>query len=255
MLGLHTQDQDVPNTSVANIFSLFLRIIEGRAGTITPIPIEIDPVSGDVIIHRNDDQHYPAVAYTSFLADDAKQTEDNSESQVSEYVNERFARHSIHQNIISSTSIIAEHSNDLLPEEKHRILAIIRDSYFESGVLCEADSYFQELVRKYHSFINPLSALSDITNHNIDQEHVLEGVLHIISNCEYEQINPFGISIALAATVNHSPVVQDILISCFESWESPDGIDILEKLELEPQWLRKYRDDVVIELKRNEQAS
>ena len=254
MLGLHTQVQDIPNTSVAMNFRLFQAIIEGLAGTIAP-PVEIDPASGDVIIHRNSDQQDPTMAYTSFLLDDSRQVEDNSESQVSEYKSERFARHSIHQDFISSTSKIAEHKSDLLPEEKHRMIAIIRDSYFEPGVFCEADNYFQELVRKYHSFINPLSALSDITNHNIDQEHILEGVLHIISNCEYDQINPFGISIALAATVNHSPVVQDLLISCFESWDSPDGIDILEKLELEPQWLRKYRDDVVIELKCNEQVS
>lgn len=134
-------------------------------------------------------------------------------------------------------------------EDKDRLLAKIRSCYFEAGILCEADYYFEELAKQHESIEYPLSLLSDITNHNIDNEHILEGVLHILSNCDYSEINPFGISIALAATVNHSPIIQDLLISCFESWDSIEGIEILEKLKLDVPWLDQYRNEVVSQLK------
>ena len=134
-------------------------------------------------------------------------------------------------------------------DEKKHMLTIIYNCYFEAGVYSEADEYFEYLVNKYRSFSEPLAILSDITNHNIDQEHVLEGVLHILSSQDYNHINPIGITIVLACAVNHSPVIQDLLISCFESWDSEDGIDILQKLQLDMPWMIKYRDDVINQLK------
>lgn len=178
-----------------------------------------------------------------------------SVSQASEYNNERFEVHSVSQNTGTSIQPTLAQKKDISLEEKQRMIAKINSSYFEPGVLCEVDTYFEELLKKHQSFGPPLALLSDITNHNTDQEHILEGVLHILSNCEYDQINPFGISIAIAAAYNHSPVIQDLLISCFESWDAPDGIDILERLELDLPWLRKYRDEVVAQLKRTEETA
>ena len=76
----------------------------------------------------------------------------------------------------------------------------------------------------------------------------MEGVLHILSNYSYDEIEPFGISVAIACAVNHSIVIQDLLISCFEKWNTVDAIDILTGLQLEEPWLSEYRDDVVSQL-------
>lgn len=168
--------------------------------------------------------------------------------QTTEHNIERFQIHS--QSSSDMLSIVPKSVRRTSSfEEKDRLLAKIRSCYFESGILCEADKYFAELAKQKGSIEYPLSLLSDITNHNIDNEHILEGVLHILSNCDYSVINPFGISIVLAATVNHSPIIQDLLISCFESWDSIEGIDILEKLKLDVPWLDQYRNEVVSQLK------
>lgn len=172
----------------------------------------------------------------------------NDKQHTTEHNVERFRLHSQSSNDVSSfipKSVRAPSFND----ERDHLLAKIRSCYFEAGIFCEADDFFAELIRKHGTIDHPLSLLSDITNHNIDNEHILEGVLHILSNYDYSVINPIGISIVLAAAVNHSPVIQDLLISCFESWDAVDGIDILEKLELDALWLDQYRNEVVSQLK------
>lgn len=168
--------------------------------------------------------------------------------QSSELYLERSGMH-LKEKMDSSAPAIRINNSQTTPEEKQCMLAKINGCYFETGILSEADTYFESLVEKYHSMEQPLRLLSDIANHNINQEHILEGILHILSSQDYDAINPFGISIALACAVNHSPVIQDLLISCFESWDAADGIDILEKLQLDKLWLRQYRDQVVEQLK------
>lgn len=198
---------------------------------------------------RNDDLIKYLIDY--FESDDRFSSSDNSDKQqTTEHNVERFRIHS-HSNLEMSSAIPKSIYIPSFAEERELLLAKIRSCYFEAGILCDADTFFSKLVRQHRSIEYPLSLLSDITNHNIDNEHVLEGVLHILSNCDYSAINPFGISIVLAASVNHSPVIQELLISCFESWDAADGIDILEKLELDIPWLDQYRNEVVSQLKEN----
>lgn len=108
------------------------------------------------------------------------------------------------------------------------------------------------MVKSSSSIESPLALLSSIVNHNLSDDHILEGVLHILSNYSYDEIEPFGISVAIACAVNHSLIIQDLLISCFEKWNAVDAIDILTGLQLEEPWLSEYRDDVVSQLKRKD---
>lgn len=132
--------------------------------------------------------------------------------------------------------------------DKEKMLAIIRRFYFEAGVWTEADEFFERL-RKKRDVESPLKMLSDIANHNSSNVHVLEGVLHILSNYNYSEIDPYVVIILRACAVNHSPIIQDLLISCFEKWEAVEFIDVLESLKLDEYWLTEYRDDVVKQLK------
>lgn len=178
-------------------------------------------------------------------------------SQLSELPNELYM--GCKDETIESTNVSDDYGESLAvktnTDEKQQMLSKIHSSYFEAGVFSEADKYFDELVEKYHSIAKPLKLLSSIANHNLDQEHVLEGVLHILSNRDYTEIDPIGITIVLMCTVNHFPVIQDKLISCFEDWDSEEGIDILEKLKIEIPWIARYRDDVVAKLKKKKQSA
>lgn len=144
-------------------------------------------------------------------------------------------------------------NNDLLI--KKRLIAIIQSCYFESGIWTEADEYFDRLKTSRGDSVNSLGLLADIVNHNLSNDHILEGVLHILSNYSYAELDPYGITISLACAVNHSPVIQDLLISCFEKWDAVEAIDILQKLELEDPWLIEYRDEVIEQLKSKEMGA
>ena len=152
----------------------------------------------------------------------------------------------------SGTAIAKESTDELKIAKEKRLISIIESCYFESGIWTEADEYFESLVKSSSSIESPLALLSSIVNHNLSDDHILEGVLHILSNYSYDEIEPFGISVAIACAVNHSLIIQDLLISCFEKWNAVDAIDILTGLQLEEPWLSEYRDDVVSQLKRKD---
>ena len=135
------------------------------------------------------------------------------------------------------------------------MIAIIQNCYFEAGIWTEADEFFERLRKTSGHIENSLKMLSDIVNHNLSDTHILEGVLHILSSYDYDEIDPYGITISLACAVNHSPIIQDLLISCFEKWGAIESIDILESLELDDYWLIEYRDDVVAQLKHKDQTA
>ena len=138
---------------------------------------------------------------------------------------------------------------------KKRMIAIIQSCYFEAGIWTEADEYFHKLKSTRGDAVNSLGLLSDIVNHNLSNDHILEGILHILSNYSYAELDPYGITISLACALNHSPVIQDLLISCFEKWDAVEAIDILQKLKLEDSWLIEYRDAVIEQLKSKEMSA
>lgn len=148
----------------------------------------------------------------------------------------------------SSTSFLPEIPEDELPlllkTRKSHLECIINNCYFEPGISTEANEYFSELWEAMGK--NSLDILSELVNEHLDDEHVLEGVLHILSFLPYEEITPVGITIGIACGFNHSPLVVDRLIACFEDWEDPAAIRILDSMDLSSiPWLSNYRDRVV----------
>lgn len=144
----------------------------------------------------------------------------------------------------SSPKMFRDEASSLSETNRFRLECIIRNCYFESGTWTEADEYFSSLWDEQGN--RSLEILSDIVNTHLDDEHMLEGVLHILSSLPYPQIAPTGISIAIACGFNHSPLVIDQLITCFEDWEDPAAINVLAGMNLKDlPWLSNYRDDVI----------
>ncbi len=126
---------------------------------------------------------------------------------------------------------------------------IINNCYFEPGGWTEADEYFAKLWNEQPK--ESLDLLSAIVSTHLDDEHMLEGVLHILSSLPYPEIMPTCISICVACSSNCSPLVIDRLISCFEDWGNPVAISTLESMNLSDiPWLANYRNHVVTMLKK-----
>ena len=182
-----------------------------------------------------------------YLLDIIFKSSDHNLQAGTESMPNRFSLHEVAFDTETSSKFCLD-SNQYYSEKK-KIIAIINSCYFEYGAWTEADEYFSVLKETSGTIEFPLKLLSDIVNHNLQNEHILEGILHILSYYDYDEINPYGITISLACIANQSPVIQDLLISCFEKWESIESIDILESLVLNQTWLKKYRDEVVEKLK------
>lgn len=172
---------------------------------------------------------------------------DSEEQSTAATVPSGYSIHNVPTDNTTALPLEIRDNNDLLI--KKRMIAIIQSCYFESGIWTEADEYFERLKTTRGDAVNSLGLLSDIVNHNLSNDHILEGVLHILSNYSYAELDPYGITISLACALNHSPVIQDLLISCFEKWEAVEAIDILQQLEIEDPWLIEYRDGVIEQLK------
>lgn len=169
---------------------------------------------------------------------------------------ELFSLYEIHTILPNSgTAVVKRESDKQRAVKEKKLISVIRSCYFEEGIWTEADEYFESLVKSSSSIESPLMLLSNIVNHNLTNDHILEGILHILSNYSYDDMEPFGISVAIACAVNHSPVIQDILISCFDKWNAVDAIDILTGLQLEEPWLAEYRDEVVSQLKNKDKGA
>ena len=154
----------------------------------------------------------------------------------------------LHTNTSSSSQIPEDKPSDQFKAKKLQLECIINNCYFEPGISTEADEYFSELWNDIGK--SSLEILSEIVNENLDDEHILEGVLHILSSLPYAEMIPMGITIGIACGFNHSPLVIDRLIACFEDWEDPAAIRILESMDLaSTPWLSNYRDRVISTLK------
>lgn len=209
--------------------------------------------SSSLFSKKNMSEQEYANSFSSCLIDNLEY--ENRNQQSTQLSLERFDMHKLSNsnNTSSSRNKTIKVKNLLDEDEKERLLTKIYHSYFESGIWTEADEYFEYLTKLYSELQKPLGFLSSIVNNNLKDEHVLEGILHILSNYSYDILQPFGITIALACTVNHSPVIQDLLITCFENWNSRDAIPVLSGLKLDKPWLIAYRDEVLERLRYLEQ--
>lgn len=127
--------------------------------------------------------------------------------------------------------------------DTENLLVKIKQCSFANGVRTAADEMFEQLRIKYGGINIPLKILSDVVNKHISDSHVLEGILHILSDFDYSELAPFGISIVLACSINRSPRVQNLVISCVEKWQRPEFIPVLESLAT------AYRHDWIEKLK------
>lgn len=128
--------------------------------------------------------------------------------------------------------------------QQSKLECIINNCYFESGAWTEADEYFSELWDEQSK--KSLDILSAIVKAHSNDEHMLEGALHILSSLPYSEICPMGLSIGITCSFSHSPLVIDRLITCLEDWNDPATIGILEGMDLSSMpWLSHYRNDVI----------
>ena len=133
-------------------------------------------------------------------------------------------------------------------EYKQELEDILFSSEIEWGFYSEFDEFVIEHVEDEYF----MKAINEIYIQNYQNENVLIKILNAISEVEYEKVFPFGQMTAIAAVSNKSLVVQQKGIEAFERWKQEDCIPILENLDIKENWLKKYVEKIISNLKKEE---
>lgn len=130
---------------------------------------------------------------------------------------------------------------------KNAMMQSIDNSIFEYGFSSQAENF----LNNYLSIIGPLARewINEIYLENIKNEEMIVGLLRVISHLPYESLYPVGMTIAAASLSHQSNRVKENGIRAFENWEDKRSIVLLEVIECSDPSLRKYRDQVIQDLR------
>ena len=126
---------------------------------------------------------------------------------------------------------------------------ILQDEFID-GEISKSEQYMQELYRSGQ--INYASeSLMLLYSQSLSDEHILEGILTVISCVPYDAIAPQGQIMAVGLLSNKILSVRDKAIQCFERWNSKKGLSYLRSLDCHPSWLQKYVGKVISYIERD----
>lgn len=147
--------------------------------------------------------------------------------------------------VIKSVFDYEDDSEDDYESVKNILEVKMNRSDVEWGTISEFDEYVIENIENE----NVLKAINQIYLDNFDDEDVLVKILNAISEIDYEKVNPYGQTIAIAAISNKNLVVKQKAIETFERWNNEESIKILENIDIREKWLKKHVEKVIADLK------
>lgn len=146
-------------------------------------------------------------------------------------------------NKIYVTLAVQDEITDKTPD----LLSIMRNDYFESNRVPESEKYLNSL-KDHYSNSDIMLWLNKIMNDNLENPHILCGLLHIISHYPYSYVQPTGPTMACLLLNHIDNSVKDFAIKAFENWNKKETITYLKNIEL-TAWLREYAEGVIEDLK------
>lgn len=145
----------------------------------------------------------------------------------------------------SSTSLESQYMND--------ILGVILNDTYEDGTITKSEEYIKTTFCLENSE-NIKSAIMKLYLSNLENPHVLTGLLTMIGCIPYNVALPQCQIMALGLLQNRDISIRDKAIQVFEKWNSKSGIPVLKSLKCDKKWLQKYVDKVIQYLERDGEA-
>lgn len=129
------------------------------------------------------------------------------------------------------------------------ILSVIVSDEFEDGEISNSERYMKNnMTLETKDYI--LDALMKIYMDRYNDEHVLLGVMEMVSCMKYEDVEPKGQIMALGLLQHENIYLRDRAIQVYEQWNSKKGITVLKTLKCDQKWLQDYLDKVIEYLER-----
>lgn len=129
------------------------------------------------------------------------------------------------------------------------ILSVIMSDEFEDGEISNSERYMKNnMTLQTKDYI--LDALMKIYIDKYNDEHVMLGVMEMISCVKYEDVEPNGQIMVLGLLQHKNIYLRDRAIQVYEQWNSKKGIRVLKTLKCDQKWLQDYVDKVIEYLER-----
>lgn len=151
------------------------------------------------------------------------------------------------QNVTLTDGADELRSTDRLKEARLYLVERIERDRVEPGHITEAESFVAELWEE--DSVATKLWLASLYKDFIDQPSTLVALLDIVGHLDYDRVTPSGPVMALAALSHSDVLVKEYGVRCFELWNHPDGIKILENTSVNVAWLQDYISHVLNQLK------
>ena len=135
-------------------------------------------------------------------------------------------------------------SDDRLDTDSYRrFIQLLKQDVFEPDYYCESENYFMDLyVRdRIISFHYLSRAIADYK----DDDHIQEGVLHILSSLSYDEVYPDGQMLLSAISSTKDVVLQEMIVRCYEHWGNEDSIRFLQTMLPVNSQIEEYINAVI----------
>lgn len=132
-------------------------------------------------------------------------------------------------------------------EFTNRFTQLIQEADFEFGFSTPADEYVRKALDSYGTFAREW--INELFLENFNDPFVTCAILRVIAHLEYEQMYPQGMTMAAGVSAHVDAGVRECGVRCFENWENPDALKILQKLSYSEDWLNDYLQRVISDLK------
>lgn len=125
----------------------------------------------------------------------------------------------------------------------------IKNNFIEIGYESEADKLFNSYHEKYGTIA--FNWLIKLFIDNIFDTDVALGIILTLSRQKIKDIGYQGQLILITASYKFKGniEIEEAIIRCIENWESHELVNILDQLHPTQDWLCKYKETVIKELK------
>ena len=135
---------------------------------------------------------------------------------------------------------------EVLREFTDRFMQLIHEVEFEFGFSTPADEYVREALDTYGTFAREW--INHLYIENFNDPFVTCAILRVIAHLEYGQMYPQGMTMAAGVAAHVDAGVRECGVRCFENWENPDALKILQSLSFSEDWLNEYLERVISDL-------
>lgn len=144
----------------------------------------------------------------------------------------------------SNTSIqIDLYKKMTIAKLKKQVLNLLVNEDVDVGTTSVVELYLEKLLDQDSSQVKEI--LSLISCEVFDKPEILQKLIEVMSNLDYEKLYPTNTIIALNP-INHTDIrVQEAAIAAFEKWDDKSNLKLLRNINYTADWIEDYAKRVI----------